>query len=735
MTKMSLATSVTTQVAAAVARARNLPELGWRLAVALGTDETEPGFLRLWRVAGANKPKELICQPSRPKRGSTPTSVIAAAAAEGKPVVRGGLLLIPLRDDEGILGVLELGARGALEEDALVEAAAVIAAGLRRLLDSNVGAWPADLHPVGEGMTDAQRVVSRFAAQAQRLLDHDRLSVYLLTPDGASLERFAVATSPIVPGEGEVFPLEDAGIACVIRTQRSVVSADLATDERIRGREDALIAHAGFHGLLSVPLRIDGQPIGILNFVSRVLGFYTDDDVPLAQQMADQVAVFFQNLRLEHSVRQAIERESIQLERARLAREFHDTLAQSLSGLVLKSAALVLMLDTNESGQAALAVELHQRSLQALEESRRAISNLFVAELELQPLEATIRGLLERIRRDCDAEVQLDIQGDLAGLPQVVQVALLRIVQEAAANVRRHSAASRIAVSIKVGADLLVSVQDNGRGFANDALAEHGFGRRVMRERAESIGGRLIVTSTRGKGTTVVATIPLEEDAPKREGRGPDPVSAPGRVIRALVVDDHPLVRECLVGVLEREKDIRVVGQASTGAEAVATARHCRPDIVILDWKLPDLTGQEVTEALLRIPKRPKVLILSAFADRSHVLSVMAAGADGFVLKSVELPALRAAIRSVLEGSTVIDCANAPRPWMDGDGKQLSLRDLQVLQLVAAGYTTVEIANSVYLSVKSVERIIAAATAKLGAKNRTQAVACAIGQGLIEAPL
>ena len=222
------------------------------------------------------------------------------------------------------------------------------------------------------------------------------------------------------------------------------LSEDLAVDERIRGREDSVIAHAGFHGLLSVPLRIDGRPIGILNFVSRVAGFYTPDDLPLAQQMADQVAVFFQNLRLEHSVRVAIERESIQRERNRLAREFHDTLAQSLSDIVLKSQMLTESLRTAGARERSLAQDLRERSLTALDQTRKAISDLFAAELEARPAETTLRETLESALRDCGAELSVDIRGDLSRIPIGVQAVLLRIVQEDAANVRRHADASRV---------------------------------------------------------------------------------------------------------------------------------------------------------------------------------------------------------------------------------------------------------------------------------------------------
>src|SRR5207253_5402352 len=136
------------------------------------------------------------------------------------------------------------------------------------------------------------------------------------------LERFAVATSPIVPGEGDVLPLEQVGLTRVVRLNEPIVSADFGVDDRIRGLEDSLIARAGFHGLVSVPLCVGGKPFGLLNFVSKTPGFYSEDDVALAQQIADEISVFLQNLRLQHAMRGAVAREAIARERNRVAQEF-----------------------------------------------------------------------------------------------------------------------------------------------------------------------------------------------------------------------------------------------------------------------------------------------------------------------------------------------------------------------------------------------------------------------------
>src|SRR4029079_786345 len=157
------------------------------------------------------------------------------------------------------------------DHELLGHAAPLVACGVGLLAAQGVGdVLRAPL--AGEGASDAAALMATFASEAKRLLDHDRLSAYLLTADGRAFERFAVAAAPIIPGEGVIIPFEDVGLRHVVMTTRPLVSADLANDPRIVGREDRVIARAVFRGLISVPLRLGGRPFGVLNFVSRTPG-------------------------------------------------------------------------------------------------------------------------------------------------------------------------------------------------------------------------------------------------------------------------------------------------------------------------------------------------------------------------------------------------------------------------------------------------------------------------------
>src|SRR5262249_19193257 len=244
----------------------------------------------------------------------------------------------------------------------------------------------------------------------------------------------------------------------VLRQNRPLVSEDLAVDERVIGREDAVIAAGGFHGLVSVPLRIGGQPIGLLHFVSRAPGFYTGEDRAVAQQLADQVAIFFQNLRLEQRVRLAIEREAAQQERNRLAHELHDTLMQSLAVLLAELDLLARRLEDPNAARDVAA--MRERAQTMLEELRRSLLRLRPAELEKRTLADAMTSMLEQLDAEHGIKTSLELVGPVGSLPSETETIVFRIFQEAVTNARKHSGASVVAVTLRVGGGLVLSIED-----------------------------------------------------------------------------------------------------------------------------------------------------------------------------------------------------------------------------------------------------------------------------------
>lgn len=207
--------------------------------------------------------------------------------------------------------------------------------------------------------------------------------------------------------------------------------------------------------------------------------------------------------------------------------------------------------------------------------------------------------------------------------------------------------------------------------------------------------------------------------------------------IRVLLVDDHPVVRVGLERILEQCQDIEVVGAAETGREAVDLVAVLRPDVVLLDLSLPDVHGLDIIQDLAGPePDGCKVVVLTVHDDGDMAIKAVKAGARGYVLKSSSGEELLAAIRRVAHGGEHYD-AVVVHALMREEGRRrgggpLSDRELEVLRLVASGLTNKEVAASLYLSAETVKAHLETIFRKLGATDRTHAVAVALREGLLE---
>lgn len=210
--------------------------------------------------------------------------------------------------------------------------------------------------------------------------------------------------------------------------------------------------------------------------------------------------------------------------------------------------------------------------------------------------------------------------------------------------------------------------------------------------------------------------------------------------IRVLIVDDHELLREGLKSLLSREEDMEVVGEAAGGHEAIALARNLRPDVVVLDARLPDVDGVEVCRQLQEEMPEVAVLMLTTFNDRDLVLGAVRAGARGYVVKDVLGMDLKRSIRAVARGEVAMDPKvvghlmqqmRSPSPEREEDRIPLNRQQLNIIRLVAQGYTNREIAEQMFLSEKTVKGYLADALRRMGVKNRVEAAMVASKNGWI----
>ena len=212
-------------------------------------------------------------------------------------------------------------------------------------------------------------------------------------------------------------------------------------------------------------------------------------------------------------------------------------------------------------------------------------------------------------------------------------------------------------------------------------------------------------------------------------------------MIRVVLADDQALVRHGFGMILRPEPDIEVVGEAGDGAEAVALAQRLQPDVVLMDVRMPDVDGIEATRRIVRDAGSPRVLVLTTFDSDEIVAGALRAGASGFLLKDSPGDQLVSAIRVVAAGSALfadgvtrrlierfVEREDAvPPPGVE----ELTPRELEILRLVARGLANADIARRLHLSEHTVKTHVAHVLAKLGLRDRAQAVVIAYEAGIV----
>lgn len=211
--------------------------------------------------------------------------------------------------------------------------------------------------------------------------------------------------------------------------------------------------------------------------------------------------------------------------------------------------------------------------------------------------------------------------------------------------------------------------------------------------------------------------------------------------IRVLIADDHPIFRSGLRGALSRAEDVEVVGEVTDGSAAVAAVRSMQPDVVLMDLHMPGTNGIDATRTIAANETSPAVLVLTMFDDDESVFAAMKAGARGYLVKGASQERILDAVRSVAAGDLVFGSgvaervltffsAHRGRGRSDGPFPTLTDREVEVLELIAAGLNNREIARQLVLSDKTIRNNVSAIFAKLHVADRSQAIVRAREAGL-----
>ena len=317
-----------------------------------------------------------------------------------------------------------------------------------------------------------------------------------------------------------------------------------------------------------------------------------------------------------------------------------------------------------------------------------------------------------------------------APLPAAVHLAAYRIIQESLTNVARHAGRARVTVRVTChDADVYVEIDDDGTApSGGDSATGTGSGITGMRERAAALGGDL------------VRRVPARRRVPGQR-RPSGQVSA---MIRVLLADDQSLVRAGFTALLDACDDIEVVGEASDGAGAVDLARKLRPDVILMDIRMPGLDGLEATRQITADPELAdvRIVILTTFGLDEYLFDALRFGASGFLLKDTEPADLATAVRVVAQGDSLISprmtrrlvaefASRAKEPHPAAELDAITQREREVMALVADGLTNDEIAQKLYMSPATVRTHVSRAMTKLGVRDRAQLVVLAYETGLV----
>ena len=208
------------------------------------------------------------------------------------------------------------------------------------------------------------------------------------------------------------------------------------------------------------------------------------------------------------------------------------------------------------------------------------------------------------------------------------------------------------------------------------------------------------------------------------------------KLIKVVIVDDHPIVRRGVKLMLERAEDIELVGEASTGEEALRLVKETSPDVLILDMQLPDMDGVEVTQTLQQNGSAVKILILSAHDDLIYIHELMEAGAMGYLIKDEAQEMIVDAVRGISkgeEGWLSRSIAAQMVAWVRGDDDgtvKFTPREREILQVLVQGKTNQQIASGLSISEKTVEKHLSSIFQKYGVSSRTEAAVSAVREGI-----
>ncbi|WP_260286660.1 helix-turn-helix transcriptional regulator [Peribacillus aracenensis] len=437
-----------------------------------------------------------------------------------------------------------------------------------------------------------------------------------------------------------------------------------------------------------------------------------------------------QNIVLEQYMSQ-IERITLLEERNRMAKELHDTIGHSNVSIIMGLESLRTYCSNAEGEKKLeLLLDLTRKNMDDI----RGYLHQMESTTELLPLHEALRQLIDEFQTNAGVNVHYRILGEVYPIPRQVHMTFYRCLQESLTNAVRHGGSTEMRVVLQFEPrQTRLEVQDNGRDVDN---LEEGFGLTAIKKRASNLQGQINVYSKSEEGTIVTCTLPRQ-------------MESPGEVIRLLIVDDQPFIRESLRTILEKNRDLSIVGLAGDGEQAMEICERVKPQMMLMDINMPNMDGITAMKLIKQRWPDIRILILTSFQETEKAMEALRSGADGYLLKSMDPSELAETIRLIYRGCTMIDQDisnklfeevekqhihehSEDNPINDMDHYGLTPREIEILKMVSKGFRYKTIASKLYLSDGTVRNYASNVYAKLEVRNREEAVQKAGELGLLE---
>ncbi len=472
------------------------------------------------------------------------------------------------------------------------------------------------------------------------------------------------------------------------------------------------------------------QWLGDFGFIAFVFTIAWLAGLALGSQLSAAAQAIQRAEHLERE-REAEARAAVAEERARIARELHDVVGHSVSVMTVQASAVRRLLTPEQEREREALLVVEQTGREALAEMRRLVGVLRRPEeapaLVPQPSLEHVRKLVEQTR-EAGLPTQLNVEGEASPLPAGIDLTAYRLVQEGLTNALKHANATQ--------AEVLVRYEGDGVELGRPRQRHRRRKRRRERTRARRHARARVGLRRQARGRA---------DGARRLRAARAPAGHGCVSVRVLIVDDQALVRTGFRMILEAETDIEVVGEAPDGAQAIEEALRLEPDVVLMDVRMPELDGIEATRRLLSNgASSTKVVMLTTFDMDEYVYDALRAGASGFLLKDVPPEQLIDGIRAVANGDALLAPsitrrlieefvrAAPTRTEQPAGLAELTSREVEVLRLIARGFSNAEIAKELFVSETTVKTHVAHVLMKLDVRDRVQAVVLAYESGIVQ---